>query len=149
MRSCWSSGRSSAAGAGSCARRSPRRVPGRDQAAYEDASTNASARLMAAAGTSRALNLLPPEMWKRFARRANVDELAAVLADQVFDAPSPWHDAADLAEAVPEGDEQPSEEWSDADAERLAGVAEEVLSGRDAVAVEQLLSGTDWVTARR
>lgn len=29
-------------------------------AAYEDASTNASARLMAAAGTSRALNLLPP-----------------------------------------------------------------------------------------
>jgi hypothetical protein len=136
-------------------------------AAYEDASTNASARLMAAAGTSRALNLLPPEMWLRFARRATVDELAAVLADQVFDAPSPWHDAADLAEAVagtpqpasgrstpprsrvPDGDEQPPEEWSDAEAERLAGVAEEVLGDRDAVAVEQLLSGTDWVTARR
>ncbi|MFJ7593284.1 hypothetical protein ACIQZO_39095 [Streptomyces sp. NPDC097617] len=31
-------------------------------AAYEDASTNASARLMTAAGTTRALNLLPPEM---------------------------------------------------------------------------------------
>lgn len=120
-------------------------------AAYEDASTNASARLMAAAGTSRALNLLPPEMWGRFARRATVEELAAVLADQVFDAPAPWHDVADLAEAVagtprpasgrstpprsrvPDGDEQPPEEWSDAEAERLAGVAEEVLSGRDAV----------------
>jgi hypothetical protein len=136
-------------------------------AAYEDASTNASARLMAAAGTSRALDLLPPEMWRRFARRASVDELAAVLADQVFDAPASWHDAADLAEAVagtsqptsgrttpprsrvPDGDEQPSDEWSDAEAERLAGVAEEILGDRDSVAVEQLLSGTDWVTARR
>jgi hypothetical protein len=136
-------------------------------AAYEDASTNASARLMTAAGTTRALNLLPPEMWQRFARRATVDELAAVLADQVFDAPSPWHDVADLVVAVagrsqpngsrstpprsrvPDGDEQPSQEWSDAEAERLAGVAEEVLSGRDSVAVEQLLSDMDWVTARR
>ncbi|MFK0210502.1 hypothetical protein [Streptomyces sp. NPDC090298] len=136
-------------------------------AAYEDASTNASARLMTAAGTTRALNLLPPEMWKRFARRATVDELASVLADQVFDAPSPWHDVADLVVAVAgrsqangsrstpprsrisDGDEQPSQEWSDAEAERLAGVAEEVLSGRDSIAVEQLLSGMDWVTARR
>lgn len=136
-------------------------------AAYADASTNASARLMAAAGASRALNLLPPEMWGRFARRATVDELAAVLADQVFDAPAPWHDVADLAEAVagtpqsgsgrstpprsrvPDGDEQPTEEWSDAEAQRLAVVAEEVLGDHDAVAVEQLLSGTDWVTARR
>ena len=136
-------------------------------AAYEDASTNASARLIAAAGTSRALNLLPPEMWKRFARRATVDELAAVLSDQVFDAPLPWHDVADLAEAVvgrpqptsgrstpprsrvPDGDERPPQEWSDAEAERLAGIAEEVLSGGDSVAVEHLLSGTDWVTARR
>ncbi|MBT2412550.1 hypothetical protein J7I94_18615 [Streptomyces sp. ISL-12] len=136
-------------------------------AAYEDASTNASARLMTAAGTTRALNLLPPEMWQRFARRATVDELAAVLADQVFDAPSPWHDVADLVVAVAgrsqpngsrstpprsrisDGDEQPSQEWSDAEAERLAGVAEEVLSGRDSIAVEQLLSGMNWVTARR
>jgi hypothetical protein len=136
-------------------------------AAYEDASTNASARLMAAAGTSRALNLLPPEMWKRFARRASVDELAAVLADQVFDAPSPWHDVADLAEAVagkpqptggrstpprsrvPDGDEQPPQEWSDAEAERLAAVADEVLGGGDSVAVEQLLAAVDWPTARR
>ncbi|QFY14243.1 hypothetical protein GBF35_15715 [Nonomuraea phyllanthi] len=136
-------------------------------AAYADASTNASARLMAAAGTSRALNLLPPEMWARFAQRATVDELAAVLADQVFDAPASWHDAADLAEAVagtpqltsgrstpprsrlPDSGEQPSEEWRDAEAERLAVVSEEILRDRDAVAVEQLLSGTDWVTARR
>lgn len=136
-------------------------------AAYEDASTNASARLMAAAGTSRALNLLPPEMWKRFAGRATVDELAAVLADQVFDAPAPWHDVADLAEAVagapkptsgrstpprsrvPDGAEQPPTEWSDAEAERLEAVAEEVLGDSDAVAVERLLSGTDWVTGRR
>ena len=136
-------------------------------AAYEDASTNASVRLMTAAGTSRALNLLPPEMWVRFAQRAAVDELAAVLADQVFDAPSSWHDVADLAEAVagtpqptsgrstpprsrvPDSDEQPQEQWSDAEAERLAGVAEEILGDSEAVAVEQLLSGTDWVTARR
>lgn len=136
-------------------------------AAYADASTNASARLMAAAGTSRALNLLPPEMWGRFAQRATIDELAEVLVDQVFDAPAPWHDAADLAEAVagtpqptsgrstpprsriPDGDEQPPEEWSDAEAERLTAVAEEALRDRDAVALEQLVSGTDWVTARR
>lgn len=136
-------------------------------AAYEDASTNASARLMAAAGTSRALNLLPPEMWKRFARRATVDELAGVLSDQVFDAPSAWLDVADLAEAVadrsqptgsrltpprsrvPDGDEEPAQEWSDAEAERLAVVAEGVLNGRDSVAIEQLLPGMDWVTARR
>ncbi|MEV4878445.1 hypothetical protein [Streptomyces cyaneofuscatus] len=136
-------------------------------AAYEDASTNASARLMAAAGTSRALNLLPPEMWKRFAKRANVDELAAVLADQVFDAPSPWHDAADLAEAVacrpqstgsrstpprsrvPDDNEAPYQEWKDAEAERLAAIAEEVLSGEESVAVEHLLSDMDWLTARR
>ncbi|MER5195630.1 hypothetical protein ACWD3J_06395 [Streptomyces sp. NPDC002755] len=136
-------------------------------AAYEDASTNASARLMAAAGTSRALNLLPPEMWKRFANRASVDELAAVLADQVFDAPSPWHDVADLTEAVarapqattnrptpprsqaPDNKEQPYQEWKDAEAERLAAIAEEALSGEDSVAVEHLLSDIDWVTARR
>lgn len=136
-------------------------------AAYEDASTNASARLMAAAGTSRALNLLPPEMWKRFAKRATVDELAAVLADQVFDAPSPWHDAADLAEAVarrpqstgsrstpprsrvPDDNQAPYQEWKDAEAERLAAIAEEVLSGEESVAVERLLSDMDWLTARR
>ncbi|MFI1378428.1 hypothetical protein [Embleya sp. NPDC020886] len=136
-------------------------------AAYEDASTNASIRLMTAAGTTRALNLLPPEMWKRFAQQATVDELAVVLADQVFDAPSPWHDVADLAEVVasrsqpngsrstpprsrvPDGDERPSQERSDAEAERLARVAEEMLSGGDSVAVDELLSGMDWVTARR
>jgi len=136
-------------------------------AAYEDASTNASARLMAVAGTSRALNLLPPEMWTRFARRATLDELAAVLADQIFDAPAPWHDTADLTQAVagaprpasgrstpprsqiPDSDEKPAHERSDAEAERLAVVAEEVLGDGDAIAVEQLLSDTDWVTARR
>jgi hypothetical protein len=136
-------------------------------AAYEDASTNASARLMAAARTSRALNLLPPEMWRRFARQATVDELAAVLADQVFDAPSPWYDITDLAEAlagkaqptggrptpprsrVPDGEDMGSEEWRDEEAERLTEVAEEVLGDRESVAVEQLLSGLDWATARR
>lgn len=135
-------------------------------AAYEDASTNASARLMAAAGASRALNLLPPEMWQRFARRATVDELAAVLADQVFDALSPWHDVADLTEAVagrtlpvggrstpprsrvPDGDDQPWYEWTDSEAERLTGIAEEVLGGEDSVAVEELLADMDWVAAR-
>ncbi|MFH8360727.1 hypothetical protein ACH4FV_14175 [Streptomyces anulatus] len=136
-------------------------------AAYEDASTNASARLMTAAGTTRALHLLPPEMWKRFARQATLDELAAILDDQVFDAPAPWHDLADLAEAVasgpqptgsrstpprsrvPDGDEQPNQQSSDTEAERLVAVAEEVLSGGESVAVEQLLSGMNWVTARR
>jgi hypothetical protein len=136
-------------------------------AAYEDASTNASARLVAAAGASRALDLLPPEMWRGFARRASVDELAEVLADQVFDTPASWHDVADLAEAVAgtpqptigrsppprsrvsDDDEHPSEEGADVEAERLARVAEEVLGDRDAVAVEQLLSGEDWGAARR
>ena len=136
-------------------------------AAYEDASTNASARLVAAAGASQALDLLPPEMWRGFARRASVDALAGVLADQVFDAPASWHDVADLAEAVagapqPSGgrlppprsrvsddDERSPEERADSEAERLAGIAEEVLGDRDAVALEQLLPGEDWETARR
>ena len=43
-----------------------------------------------AVGVTTALALNPPpEMWLRFALRASVDELAAVLADQVFDTPAP------------------------------------------------------------
>jgi hypothetical protein len=69
--------------------------------------------------------------------------------NQVFDAPAPWYDAADLAEAmagtprptsgrstpprsrVPDGDEQPPGERSDAESERLAAVAEEVLGDNE------------------
>ncbi|MBT8226452.1 MAG: hypothetical protein HKP61_03550 [Dactylosporangium sp.] len=138
-------------------------------AAYEDASTAAATRLTSAAGTSRALDLLPPEMWLRFARRAGVDELAEVLSDQVFDAPAPWLDVADLCEAVAEvpkpasirtppprshlpddadaGPERPDRQ--DPEAVRLAAVASELLCGRDQIAVADVLSGEDWAVGRR
>ncbi|MFC6886493.1 MULTISPECIES: hypothetical protein [Actinomadura] len=134
--------------------------------AYGDASRRAAARLSDSAGTTRNLTLLPPETWRTFSRTASRDDLAAVLDGFVFDAAAPWHEPAAIVTAVEDGprstpprpappraslpDNGLSEDaGSDGvEAERLRTVAEEVLRGRDAIAVEDLLD-RDWVTARR
>lgn len=134
--------------------------------AYGDASRRAAARLSDSAGTTRNLTLLPPETWRTFSRTASREDLAAVLDGFVFDAAAPWHEPAAIVTAVEDGprstpprpappraslpDSGLSEDaGSDgAEAERLRTVAEEVLRGRDAIAVEDLLD-RDWVTARR
>ena len=141
-------------------------------AAYADASTTAATRLTAAAGTSRALDLLPAEMWLRFARTAGADDLAVVLADQVFDAPTAWYDVTDLLDAVNEiprptptrtppprsirsdgtgadRDPGPDAGRDDPEAARLDAVATELLAGRARVEVCDVLQGEDWPAARR
>jgi hypothetical protein len=118
---------------------------------------------------TRNLTLLPPETWRTFARTASRERLAAVLDGFVFDAPAPWHDPASIVTAVEEGprtaaprpapprasapDPGLSEDASadgGAAAERLRGVAEQILRGRDRVAVEDVLAEAgDWPTSRR
>ncbi|MGW5414710.1 hypothetical protein [Actinomadura geliboluensis] len=134
--------------------------------AYGDASRRAAARLSDSAGTTRNLTLLPPETWRTFTRTASREELAAVLDGFVFDAPAPWHEPAAVVAAVEDGPRatpprpappRPSVPDSGlsgdtgadtAAAERLRDVAEQVLRGRDRVAVEDVLD-RDWATARR
>ncbi|WP_067832550.1 hypothetical protein [Actinomadura kijaniata] len=134
--------------------------------AYGDASRRAAARLSDSAGTTRNLTLLPPETWRTFARTASREELAAVLDGFVFDAPAPWHEPSTVVTAVEDGPRatpprpappRPStpdpglsgDTGSDATAvERLRAVAEQVLRGRDRVAVEDVLD-QDWPAARR
>ncbi|MFB4314541.1 hypothetical protein [Actinomadura sp. 21ATH] len=134
--------------------------------AYGDASRRAAARLSDSAGMTRNLTLLPPETWRTFARTASREELAGVLDGFVFDAPAPWHEPSAVVTAVEDGPRTtpprpapprasvPDPGLSDdpggdaAAAERLRAVAEQVLRGRDRVAVEDLLA-QDWVAARR
>ncbi|QKG20676.1 hypothetical protein [Actinomadura verrucosospora] len=134
--------------------------------AYGDASRRAAARLTDSAGTTRNLTLLPPETWRTFARTAGREELAAVLDGFVFDAAAPWHEPSAVVTAVEDGPRATpprpapprpsvpdtglsSETGSDATVmERLRAMAEEVLRGRDRVAVQDVLA-QDWVTARR
>lgn len=136
--------------------------------AYRDASQSASARLADDAGATRALDLLPVEMWNSFAQRATVRQLADVLATHVFDAPAAWHDAVALDEALantakpvptrippprPALPDRQAGEGAvrvDADLERLRALAEDLLSGRDAVSIPEVLREVgDWTTARR
>ncbi|GAA0282358.1 hypothetical protein GCM10009527_093230 [Actinomadura nitritigenes] len=134
--------------------------------AYGDASRRAAARLTDSAGTTRNLTLLPPETWRTFSRTAGREELAAVLDGFVFDAAAPWHEPSAVVTAVEDGPRATpprpapprpsvpdtglsSETGSDITAmERLRAMAEEVLRGRDRVAVHDVLA-QDWVTARR
>ncbi|MBO2465102.1 hypothetical protein J4709_46815 [Actinomadura sp. LCR2-06] len=134
--------------------------------AYGDASRRAAARLTDSAGTTRNLTLLPPETWRTFARTAGREDLAAVLDGFVFDAAAPWHEPSAVVTAVEDGPRATpprpapprpsvpdtglsSETGSDATVmERLRVMAEEVLRGRDRVAVQDVLA-EDWVTARR
>ncbi|WP_396452514.1 hypothetical protein [Actinomadura sp.] len=134
--------------------------------AYGDASRRAAARLSDSAGTTRNLTLLPPETWRTFARTATRDELAAVLDGFVFDAAAPWHEPSAVVAAVedapraapprpaPPRPSVPDPGLSDdtgsdtAATDRLRDIAEEILRGRDRVAVEDVLA-RDWAAARR
>ncbi|TDD61448.1 hypothetical protein E1293_44905 [Actinomadura darangshiensis] len=134
--------------------------------AYGDASRRAAARLSDSAGTTRNLTLLPPETWRTFTRTASREDLAAVLDGFVFDAPAPWHEPSAVVTAVEDGPRatppRPApprasvpdpglsgDTGSDTAAlERLRGIAEQILRGRDRIAVEDVLA-QDWVTARR
>jgi hypothetical protein len=135
-------------------------------AAYGDAIDAAAGRLLERAGTTRALGLLPVETWKSFARKSDDSRLAAVLDSFLFDAPAPWFDPQELAEAVasgrrtvavrvppprPEGDTTaPAQLDQSDDAQRIRETAEEALSGRDAVSVVTVLeSAGDWAASRR
>lgn len=137
--------------------------------AYGDVSLRAAARLRDSAGTTRNLSLLPAETWRTFAQTATAGELASVLDGFVFDAPAPWHSPASIVAAVDESprsaparpapprsampDEGLSDQAPDPDAaaiERLTGVAEQALAGKQAKPVQALLGAAgDWASARR
>jgi hypothetical protein len=135
-------------------------------AAYGDAIDAAAGRLLERAGTTRALGLLPVETWKSFARKSDENRLAGVLDSFLFDAPAPWFDPQELTEAVasgprtvavrvppprPEGDTAaPVPLDRSDDAQRIREIAEEALSGCDAVSVVAVLeSAGDWAASRR
>ncbi|MEV6373557.1 hypothetical protein [Micromonospora musae] len=136
-------------------------------AAYRDALNTAAGRLLAHAGKTRALGLLPTERWRTFARDSSTAGLAQALDGLLFDAPEPFFTADDLLDAVEEGlqsdtgrvppprprvDEEPPPTEVDVDPEAtlLAQRAEELLAGRDVVTVAQLLADAgDWPTSRR
>lgn len=136
-------------------------------AAYRDAVSAAAQRLLAHAGKTRALGLLPPERWRSFARDSTAERLAAALDGLLFDAPAPHFAVEALLEAVEEGlqtdsgrvlpprprvDEEapPSEHDVDVECSRLAEVAEGLLVGQNRVTVAFLLQEAgEWLSARR
>ena len=136
-------------------------------AAYGDASDAAAARLLEQAGATRALGLLPVETWRTFARTADADRLAAVLDDQLFDAPAPWFAPQALVEALASAPRPvpvrspPPRPASDAggaevvaavdDVAALRALADRLLDGAvDGVPVPELLDAADgWPAARR
>jgi hypothetical protein len=135
-------------------------------AAYGDAIDAAAGRLLDRAGTTRALGLLPTEAWVTFAKTAEEDRLAAVLDTFMFDAPTPWFDPQEIAEAVASGRRQvtvslpPPRSASDLSVapfddrprvlEQLRQTAEGALRDRDEVSIIELLeSAGDWPTVRR
>lgn len=136
-------------------------------AAYRDALNTAARRLLAHAGKTRALGLLPTERWRTFARDSSTEVLGQALDGLLFDAAEPFFTADELLDAVEEGlqadvsrvppprpptDEEPppTEVEADLDARLLAQRAEELLAGRDVVTVAQLLADAgDWPTGRR
>lgn len=136
-------------------------------AAYADAIDAAAARLIAQAGTTRALGLLPVETWHTFARDSNPEVLAAVLDRFVFDAPAPWFSPQALLEAVESGrqvdtarvppprsdDSEPLPDTDTGvadDVEELRAIAERLLSGADSVSMVEVFDDAgDWMSARR
>jgi hypothetical protein len=135
-------------------------------AAYGDAVDAAASRLIERAGTTRALGLLPVESWISFARSAEPERLAGVLDGFVFDAPAPWFDPQEVAEAVATGRSNlglrtppprgqgdlpaPGEPAVSDDTERVRQLAEEALGGRGEASVEAILGAAgDWPAARR
>ena len=136
-------------------------------AAYADAIDAAAARLIAQAGTTRALGLLPVETWRTFARDSSPAVLASVLDRFVFDAPAPWFSPQALLEAVESGrqvdtarvppprsddsEPPPDPETGVADdIEELRAIAERLLAGADSVSMVEVLDDAgDWMSARR
>lgn len=136
-------------------------------AAYADAIDAAASRLIAQAGTTRGLGLLPVETWRTFAKDSDAGTLAAVLDRYVFDAPAPWFSPQALIEAVESGrqvstarippprpDDAESTPEGDLgivdDADELRGIAERILAGADSVnIVDVLRDASDWLAARR
>lgn len=136
-------------------------------AAYADAIDVAAGRLIAQAGTTRALGLLPVETWRTFARESSPEALAVVLGRFVFDAPAPWFSPQMLIEAVETGrqvsaarvppprsaDTEPTPEVDAGvadDVEELRVIAERLLAGADSVSMVDLLDEAgDWMSARR
>lgn len=136
-------------------------------AAYRDAINTAARRLLAHAGKTRALGLLPAERWRSFAGESSAESLARALDGLLFDAPEPFFTADDLLAAVEEGmhadsarqppprpriDDEPPPEQVDPDTEAglLEQRANELLAGRDVVTVAQLLvEADDWPSGRR
>ena len=136
-------------------------------AAYRDAVDAAAGRLIEQAGATRALGLLPVEGWLTFARETDVGGLSDVLNDFLFDAPAPWFAADTLIEAVesaqhttpvrvtpPRPQTEPAgsteEAVPDAEAERLRGLAEQLLGERAQVNVSELVDEIgDWLGGRR
>jgi len=136
-------------------------------AAYRDAVSTAAQRLLAHAGKTRALGLLPPERWRSFARDSSAARLAAALDGLLFDAPAPQFPVEALLDAVEEGLEADSgrvppprprvgdepalgEHEVDVEGPRLAELAEQLLAGRDRVTVAALLHDAgEWLPARR
>ena len=110
---------------------------------------------------------LPAETWVSFARRSDVQALAAVLDSFVFDAPAPWLSPQALAEAVesarpaggtrfrpPRPDDRQDLAEQDLmpvdDTAELRAAAERLLGDRGSVSVAELLDEAgDWPTGRR
>lgn len=136
-------------------------------AAYADAIDAAAGRLIAQAGTTRALGLLPVEAWRTFGRESSPEVLAAVLDRFVFDAPAPWFSPQTLIEAVEAGrqistarvppprsdDTEPPPDADTGiadDVEELRAIAERLLADSDSVSVVEVLDDAgDWMSARR
>ncbi|WP_231648722.1 hypothetical protein [Saccharothrix sp. NRRL B-16348] len=136
-------------------------------AAYADAIDAAAGRLIAQAGTTRALGLLPVEAWVTFGRDSSPEVLAAVLDRFVFDAPAPWFSPHTLIEAVeagrqisttrlppPRSDDVEPEPEAEAgvadDVEELRIIAERLLADSESVGVVDVLDDAgDWLSARR
>jgi len=136
-------------------------------AAYRDAVNTAAQRLLAHAGKTRALGLLPAERWRSFARTSNAATLSRALDGLLFDAPAPQFTVESLLDAVEEGlhvdgsrtppprprlDDEPPPDEFDADQESavLLALAEDLLAGRHEATVGSLLSDAgEWPAARR
>ncbi|MBM2615201.1 hypothetical protein JIG36_06445 [Actinoplanes sp. LDG1-06] len=136
-------------------------------AAYRDSLNTAAGRLLAHAGRTRALGLLPTERWRTFARESSTADLAQALDGLLFDAPEPLFTVDDMLEAVEEGlqadagrvppprprtDEEPPPAEMDTDPQlrQLALRAEELLAGRaEATVAELLAEAGDWPAGRR
>lgn len=136
-------------------------------AAYADAIDAAAGRLIAQAGTTRALGLLPVEAWRTFGRESSPEVLAAVLDRFLFDAPAPWFSPQTLIEAVEAGRQvstarvppprsDDTEPVPDADTGvaddvvELRAIAERLLADSDSVSIVDVLDDAgDWISARR